>query len=316
VKRRLFEGNHEVTLRTIDGVQSPFAIDTTRPSIDKATLTASDRMRDGLDGTRGTQPTVRGAARDRQPDMFVNFEGHYELQFTLHDAPTGGNVVGGPLTNAMEVVGGLVQITLDFGVNAFAGEPPWLEIGVRTGAEPDFVALEPRQELLPTPYAIFASRAAGVDGLIADDQLSPNIPRLNTTNIFTGPLILPPDGLRVADQFLFVNGNVGIGTTDPEARLEVRCSRCWFRRWPENGPACPPLGRWPKWPGTSAGRPSGPGVGGRNSLADGTGGGCLGPGRIGRPGAGGDSRPARDDRAHGSRRLLPLSLPTSIYFRD
>jgi hypothetical protein len=88
--------------------------------------------------------------------------GNYDLQFALTDALTGGNYLGGTLTNApMSVANGLFTVTLDFGSPVFGGPPRWLEIGVRTnGSAAPYTVLAPRQPITTTPYAVFSFGAA------------------------------------------------------------------------------------------------------------------------------------------------------------
>ena len=91
--------------------------------------------------------------------------GAYDMQFTLYDADTGGNQVGGDVTkDEVSVTDGLFTVLLDFGSGAFAGESRWLDIGVRPGADVGaFTLLSPRQAITPSPYTIFATKAAGDD---------------------------------------------------------------------------------------------------------------------------------------------------------
>ena len=54
----------------------------------------------------------------------------------------------------LAISNGLFTAQLNFGSTAFTGAARWLEIGVRTNGSPgDFTAVNPRQALLPTPYA-------------------------------------------------------------------------------------------------------------------------------------------------------------------
>ena len=85
--------------------------------------------------------------------------GHYDLQLTLYDAVTAGNVLGVPLTtNAVAVTNGFFTLTLDFG-SVFDGNARWLNIAVKTNGGGVFTPLTPRQPLAPSPYAIFAPSA-------------------------------------------------------------------------------------------------------------------------------------------------------------
>jgi lysophospholipase L1-like esterase len=87
--------------------------------------------------------------------------GLYDFQFSLWDAATGGNSVGGPLsTNGVEVAGGLFTVLLDFGAEPFGGQARWLEVSVRTNGEGDFTALAPLQPLTASPLALYALNAA------------------------------------------------------------------------------------------------------------------------------------------------------------
>jgi trimeric autotransporter adhesin len=87
-------------------------------------------------------------------------QGIYDLGFTIYDAGGGGNVIAGPLVNtAVAVSNGLFTVTLDFGSDVFTGEARWLEIDVRTNGGAGFATLSPRQQLTPTPYAIYSPSA-------------------------------------------------------------------------------------------------------------------------------------------------------------
>jgi len=57
------------------------------------------------------------------------------------------------------VSNGLFTVTLDFGGGVFTGQARWLEIAVRTNGSGAFTALQPRQELMPAPYALYATNA-------------------------------------------------------------------------------------------------------------------------------------------------------------
>lgn len=96
---------------------------------------------------------------------FLNDSGHpangtYDLTFTLYDSLNPpGNVLGATVTNfGTGVSNGLFNATLDFG-SVFDGSGRWMEIGVRTNGATNFVILDPRQPVLPVPYAIYAGSA-------------------------------------------------------------------------------------------------------------------------------------------------------------
>src|SRR5262249_4161780 len=101
-----------------------------------------------------------------------------DLRFMLYNAVTNGAGQGGPLTNAATgVSNGLFTVTLDFGASAFSGADRWLEIAVRTNSGGAFSLLSPRQQVLPTPYAILAGNLAG--GAITASQLAPRAAAAN-----------------------------------------------------------------------------------------------------------------------------------------
>jgi len=77
------------------------------------------------------------------------------------------------LTNSGTVVSnGLFAVTLDFGPGVFTGTNFWMEIGVSTNGGGSFTTLAPRQQLLPTPYAIFANTSSNLSGTLSAGQLS------------------------------------------------------------------------------------------------------------------------------------------------
>src|ERR1700733_7571485 len=86
--------------------------------------------------------------------------GNYDFTFALfNNASTNTGQVGGTLTNIdVGVTNGLFTVTLDFGAN-FPGASRWLAIAARTNGGGAFTALNPLQELSPTPYAIYSPNA-------------------------------------------------------------------------------------------------------------------------------------------------------------
>jgi hypothetical protein len=102
--------------------------------------------------------------------------GTYDLTFALYNASTGSGQTGTTLTNlGVSVSNGEFSVTEDFG-NVFTGTTFWMQIGVRTNGASSFTALSPRQELTPTPYAVYAE-SAGSNPLLADP---------GTQNFFAG----------------------------------------------------------------------------------------------------------------------------------
>lgn len=103
--------------------------------------------------------------------------GTYDLRFAVYDAVTNGSRVSFPLTNSpVAVSNGLFAVTLDFGAGIFTGTNYWLDIAVRTNGGSSFIALFPRQPILPVPYAIFANSASNLLGKLTAAQFSGNLP--------------------------------------------------------------------------------------------------------------------------------------------
>jgi hypothetical protein len=96
--------------------------------------------------------------------------GTFNLTFALFDASTNGISVAGPVTNnGVLASNGLFTVLVDFGSGVFTGQTNWLEIGVETNGAATFTTLEPRQQLTPTPFAVFAGTANSVSGGLSGD---------------------------------------------------------------------------------------------------------------------------------------------------
>jgi formylglycine-generating enzyme required for sulfatase activity len=87
--------------------------------------------------------------------------GTYNLTFALFNTNTSSVAVAGPVTNnGVLVSNGMLTVLGDFGPGAFTGATNWLEIAVETNGASTFTPLTPRQQLTPTPYAIYAESAS------------------------------------------------------------------------------------------------------------------------------------------------------------
>jgi len=142
--------------------------------------------------TMGSAFTYQGRLLDTDDAA----DGLYDFEYKLFDDPCVGTQQGSTIdVNDLDVIDGYFAVELDFG-SVFNGEARWLEIAVRPGASidaNDFAALIPRQELTPTPYAIYAKASA-------------------------------PDNdwwLVLNDMYSIPLGNVGIGTAIPAYKLDV-----------------------------------------------------------------------------------------------
>lgn len=192
----------------------------------------------------------------------VPVTGNIDARFSLWDSAALGLQVGAahtllniPASDGLFTV--LVNSANQFGASAFNGQPRWLNIEVRSPAGGGaFVPLASRQQLASTPYAAFASAPWITSGTaisytlgnvgigtttptnrlqVAGDALidtSVGSLRLIHTVTSTGwnfattgggaTLLLreePGNSSRVS---VTTGGNVGIGTTAPSERLDVR----------------------------------------------------------------------------------------------
>jgi hypothetical protein len=114
--------------------------------------------------------------------------GSCDLQFKLFDAATGGNQVGSTITDTgITITNGLFTVTLDFGIGSFSGSARWLEIAVACPSGSGLTTLSPRQEMTPSPNALFASSAV----VSTDSTLMGN-------GIGATPLGIAPQGVNTS----------------------------------------------------------------------------------------------------------------------
>jgi len=111
---------------------------------------------------QGTSFTYQGQLLNKG----VPVSGTNTLTFALYNASSGGSLVAGTITNNDVIItNGLFTVTIDFGSGPFNGATDWLQLGVETNSLGNFVPLAPRQQLTPTPYAIYAANAGTVSVL-------------------------------------------------------------------------------------------------------------------------------------------------------
>ena len=111
----------------------------------------------------GTAFTYQGRLNDDGDPA----EGVYDFVFELYESPiVGATAIGTPVSlEDVEVTGGYFTVKIDFGVSMFTGESRWLSIKVRPGDSPFLLkhaTLSPRQEITPTPNAIYAATAGEI----------------------------------------------------------------------------------------------------------------------------------------------------------
>ena len=156
-------------------------------------------------------------------------DGLYDFEFKLFRNPIinvqEGNAVQ---INNIDVIDGYFTVELDFGndANVFAGKERWLEVAVREGDSNDvndFVVLSPRQEVTPTPYAQVASTALGLR-IAGTETHAVYVDPNGNVGIGTMSPTAKLDvvgNIKTTGLYEDTSGNVGIGTVDPQEKLEV-----------------------------------------------------------------------------------------------
>lgn len=182
------------------------------------------------------------------------YTGSADFHFRLWDSEVGGTQVGkGQPASGVSVEGGLFDTAIDFGVSAF-DDGRWLEILVRApawdgaGSPPPFTTLTPRQAITAAPYSI-QTRGIVVDAdenvgigtaspqsalhVVGDESTGSTgalrIASGSQTMLLDGNEIDTNAGIgltlnyNVPHNVLLAQGggNVGIGVTNPQARLDV-----------------------------------------------------------------------------------------------
>jgi hypothetical protein len=134
-----------------------------------ATLLATASLTLSAYAQSSTAFTYQGYLQDNNNPA----NGTYDLKFTLYDAATEGNAIGNPVfIEDLQISGGLFTVEVDFGTAPFAqGQRRWIEIAVRPGdSTDDHTTLDPRIELTPVPYALYAQNVAA--DAVSADQLA------------------------------------------------------------------------------------------------------------------------------------------------
>jgi len=131
--------------------------------------------------TTATSLLAQGTAFTYQGRLLNNgspANGSYELAFTLYATNATGVSIAGPVTNtAVAVTNGLFTALVDFGSGAFTGTSNWLELAVSTNGANSFNTLAPRQQLTPTPYALYATKAASAATATTATNLTGTLPQ-------------------------------------------------------------------------------------------------------------------------------------------
>jgi hypothetical protein len=195
----------------------------------------------------GTAFTYQG----RLIDANVAADGLYDFQFKLFDANSDGNQLGTDVNKLeVDVIDGYFTVDLDFG-GVYDGNERWLDIGVRPGELEDpnsYTTLSPRQEVTPTPYALYADGSDwnNLDNIPADIMDGDDNTQLTegevdsyvANNGYISSWYDIPDipagfkdgidntgdsdwTISGSDMYSVVSGNIGIGTSSPETNLHI-----------------------------------------------------------------------------------------------
>ncbi len=95
--------------------------------------------------------------------------GTYDLGFDLYGVVAGGVLIDSVSQTALDVTDGLFMTTLSFDEGSFNGGERWLEIRAKKSTDSEYVTLVPRQQILPVPYALYAS---GGDPTVLQQRVS------------------------------------------------------------------------------------------------------------------------------------------------
>ena len=132
-------------------------------------------------------------------------DGFIDARFSLWNGPFSGspqNLLAGPVeVNGVAIRGGLFTASVNLGIPLPSDVQTFLQVEIASPTGSAFVALSPRQPMTATPLA---SVAAGLGSATA----------LPGGNVFSSGA----QGIS----FTGTNSNVGIGTTTPTQRLDVR----------------------------------------------------------------------------------------------
>ena len=170
-------------------------------------------------------------------------EGPVFFRFTLWDSENGGGQLAPDQQGEITLDKGLLNTTLDFGVDPFNSERSWLQIEFDAPNDgQNFITL-PRQQIAATPYAL-QTRGIYLDGEGEMFIYSENIARVDeqiSIKNRDGQMILktrgpngPKDAISIdRGEFIFFDddedanvviqnrGRVGIGTNNPQDELHV-----------------------------------------------------------------------------------------------
>jgi len=98
--------------------------------------------------------------------------GTYDMEFQFWDSVGGGSQVGSTITkNSVEVTNGLFSVKLDVDQSDFNGQGLWLQMRVRPQSGSWDPWMDPRQDILPVPYALSLKPEARISGTVDDSPV-------------------------------------------------------------------------------------------------------------------------------------------------
>jgi hypothetical protein len=144
------DGSNTVRLQLLEGLQGQ------GQPVDIVLVVDGKSILPVIPAAIGTAFTYQGWLMDANKPA----DGLYDFEFRLFNANIAGTQQGSTIDiNDLDVIEGYFTVELDFNSdpNIFNGDARWLEIAVRPGdSTGSFTKLSPRQELTPTPYALYA----------------------------------------------------------------------------------------------------------------------------------------------------------------
>jgi len=175
----------------------------------------------------GTTFTYQGLLQDN--GLPVN--GTVSLELTLHDHPTTGSLVAGPVQIVDTFAdAGRVAVSVDFGAAFDTGAPRYLAVAVDLdGGTDNLVPLEGRVPIRPVPYAIYSQNAGhavmadiATTAVNVDDADADPTNELQNLSV-TGTTISISDGNSIDLNTMLRNlpAGVGIGTAAPGNGLVI-----------------------------------------------------------------------------------------------
>jgi hypothetical protein len=159
----------------------------------------------------------------------VPVTGPYDFTFNLFATEQGGTpvVLPGVATNGLGVTNGLFMVKVDFGA-VFTGPRFWLEIGSHPDGSGSFQIMQPRVELTPVPYAMFAETT----GHLANNSVTAAniVPLQMSGNLADAGIVSVTNSDGGGYGVLGINTATGIGGGVVSFRNRARTSRALFQK--------------------------------------------------------------------------------------